>query len=290
MSHHQPTTAAVNTTAAAVSKLAIGIEYNGAHYYGYQTQHSSELPTVQAEVERALSCVAGGLSIALNGAGRTDTRVHACEQVAHFDAPVQRSSEAWLYGANRYLPKDISVLWVKPVAQEFHARFSALRRRYRYVIYSDPIRPALLKEGVTWTYKPLDAARMHSAAQQLLGTHDFTSFRASECQAKSPVKTLDAISVTEFGRYIVIDVRAGGFLHHMVRNIAGTLMAVGAGEKPVAWVAQVLAAKQRSKAGVTAPAQGLYLVQVQYPKEFALPQRELGPHFLAAMPDRLESI
>lgn len=283
---HESTNTAVDTTAVAVSKLAVGIEYNGANYYGYQTQHNN-LPTIQAAVESALSQVAGGLPIQLSGAGRTDAQVHACEQVVHFQPRVERSNDAWLFGANRYLPKDISVLWVKEVAENFHARFSAQRRRYRYIIYSDPVRPALLKEGLTWTHKKLHVERMHVAAQTLVGTQDFTSFRASECQSKSPVKTIDAISVTEFGRYVVIDVRADGFLHHMVRNIAGTLICVGAAEKPVEWVAEVLAAKQRARAGVTAPPYGLYLVQVEYPSEHALPQRELGPHFLSAMPDML---
>lgn len=286
---YESTTTAVESTAVAVSKLAIGIEYNGAQYYGYQTQHNN-LPTIQATVESALSQVAGGQPIQLSGAGRTDAQVHACEQVAHFQPPVARDSKAWLFGANRYLPKDISVLWVKEVAESFHARFSAQRRRYRYVIYSDPIRPALLKEGLTWTHKKLDVGRMHAAAQLLLGTQDFTSFRASECQSKSPIKTIDAISVVTYGRYVVLDVRADGFLHHMVRNIAGTLIAVGAAEKPIDWVAEVLAARQRAQAGITAPPYGLYLVQVEYPDEFALPQRELGPHFLSAMPDMLARV
>lgn len=282
--HDEVATAAVNTTAAGVLRYAAGIEYQGANYYGYQVQHNG-LPTIQAELEKAFSQVAGGLPVQIKGAGRTDAMVHACEQVIHFDAPVQRSTDAWLFGSNRYLPRDISVLWVAPVPTHFDARFSACRRRYRYIIYSSPVRPALLREGITWTHKPLNVQRMHEAAQSLLGTQDFTSFRASECQAKSPVKTITDINVSQFGGYIVLDVRADGFLHHMVRNIAGTLISVGACEKPVAWVAEVLGARRRASAGVTAPPYGLYMVQVEYPAEFALPQREPGPHFLSALPD-----
>lgn len=280
--NNQP--AAVATTAAGVSRLALGIEYNGSRYHGFQRQQN-DLPTVQTELEQALSQVAGGLPVQVSCAGRTDAGVHACAQVVHFDAPVLRSHSGWLFGSNRYLPKDISVLWVAEVSADFDARFSAMRRRYRYVIYSHPVRPALLSDGVTWTFKELDVQAMNQAAQLLLGTHDFSSFRAAECQARSPVKTLDGICLTQHGRYIVLDVRASAFLHHMVRNIAGTLMSIGAGEKPVSWMADVLAARNRKQAGVTAPPYGLYMVGVEYPSQFALPVAEPGPHFLAGLPD-----
>lgn len=281
----QQPTAAVLETAAGVSRLALGLEYNGSNYHGFQAQQSG-LPTVQAELERALSQVAGGHAIQVTCAGRTDAGVHACEQVVHFDTQVQRSMAGWLFGTNRYLPRDISVLWVTEVPHDFEARFSAMRRRYRYIIYTDPVRPALLGDGLTWTFKELDVDAMNQAASLLLGTHDFSSFRAAECQARSPVKTLDGIQLTRHGRYIVLDVRASAFLHHMVRNIAGTLMTIGAGERPVDWMAEVLAARDRKVAGVTAPPYGLYMVGVEYPQRFALPQREEpGPHFLAGLPD-----
>lgn len=276
--------AAVLEAAAGVSRLALGLEYNGSNYHGFQAQQSG-LPTVQAELERALTEVAGGQAIQVSCAGRTDAGVHACEQVVHFDTAVKRSESGWIFGTNRYLPRDISVLWVAEVGSDFEARFSAMRRRYRYVIYSHPVRPALLGDGLTWTFKQLDVNAMNQAAKLLLGTHDFSSFRAAECQARSPVKTLDGIQLTRYGRYIVLDVRASAFLHHMVRNIAGTLMTIGAGEKPVSWMAEVLAARDRKLAGVTAPPYGLYMVNVEYPAHFALPQAELGPHFLAGLPD-----
>lgn len=280
----QRSAAAVETTAAAVFRIALGVEYNGSAYYGFQLQNN-ELPTVQGALEKALSEVAGGEPVRLVCAGRTDAGVHACEQVLHFETSVMRKPAGWLFGSNRYLPKDISVLWVHQVTEDFHARFSACRRRYRYVIYSDPVRPALLGTSITWTHKSLDVGRMNQAAKYLLGTHDFSSFRDSDCQAKSPVKTLDGICLAKYGRFIVLDVRASAFLHHMVRNIAGTLMKIGAGEKPPEWMQQVLQARQRAAAGPTAPAYGLYLVQVEYPEQFNLPRRPLGPHFLGAMPD-----
>ncbi len=276
--------AAVDQTAATVFRIALGVEYNGSAYYGFQLQQNN-LPTVQGELERALTEVAGGIPVRLVCAGRTDAGVHACEQVLHFDTTVLRKPAGWLFGSNRYLPKDISVLWVKQVPESFHARFSARRRRYRYVIYSDPVRPALLGDGITWTHRQLDLAKMNQAACYLLGTHDFSSFRDSDCQAKSPVKTLDGIRLTKHGRFIVLDIRASAFLHHMVRNIAGTLMKIGAGDKPVEWMRQVLEARNRTVAGATAPAYGLYLVQVEYADEFALPHYPLGPSFLGAMPD-----
>ena len=278
-------TAAVKLTAAGVFRIALGVEYKGSAYYGFQLQNN-ELPTVQGELERALTEVAGGEPVRLVCAGRTDAGVHACEQVLHFETSVIRKPAAWLFGSNRYLPRDISVLWARQVPEHFEARFSAMRRRYRYVIYSAPIRPALLNDAVTWTHKPLDVDRMNQAARHLLGTHDFSSFRASDCQAKSPVKTLDGIRLSRFGSFIVLDIRASAFLHHMVRNIAGTLMKIGAGEKPVEWMLDVLQARERAVAGATAPPYGLYLVQVEYPQEFALPQRHpLGPTLLSAMPD-----
>lgn len=268
--------------APGVSRIALGIEYKGARYRGWQRQESG-VPSVQAALEKALSQVAAE-PVSLMCAGRTDAGVHASGQVVHFDTRVERPLKAWIMGGNANLPSDISVTWAKVMPAEFHARFKAFARRYRYVIYNDPIRPAHLAEEVTWNHRPLDVARMREAAAHLVGTHDFTSFRAVQCQAKSPVKTVHHLEVIEHGRFIVIDVRANAFLHHMVRNFAGVLMTIGAGEREPGWVAEVLAARDRRAGGVTAHPYGLYLVQVEYPQEFELPQRYLGPHFLSALP------
>jgi len=268
--------------APGVSRIALGIEYKGARYRGWQRQESG-VPSVQAALEKALSQVAAE-PVSLMCAGRTDAGVHASGQVVHFDTRVERPLKAWIMGGNANLPPDISVTWAKVMPAEFHARFKAFARRYRYVIYNDPIRPAHLAEEVTWNHRPLDVARMREAAAHLVGTHDFTSFRAVQCQAKSPVKTVHHLEVIEHGRFIVIDVRANAFLHHMVRNFAGVLMTIGAGEREPDWVAEVLAARDRRAGGVTAHPYGLYLVQVEYPPEFELPQRYLGPHFLSALP------
>lgn len=268
--------------APGVSRIALGIEYKGARYRGWQRQESG-VPSVQAALEKALSQVAAE-PVSLMCAGRTDAGVHASGQVVHFDTRVERPLKAWIMGGNANLPPDISVTWAKVMPAEFHARFKAFARRYRYVIYNDPIRPAHLAEEVTWNHRPLDVASMREAAAHLVGTHDFTSFRAVQCQAKSPVKTVHHLEVIEHGRFIVIDVRANAFLHHMVRNFAGVLMTIGAGEREPGWVAEVLAARDRRAGGVTAHPYGLYLVQVEYPPEFELPQRYLGPHFLSALP------
>lgn len=242
------------------------------------------MPSVQEALERALSKVAAE-PVSVICAGRTDAAVHASGQVVHFDTAVERPLKAWVMGTNANLPGDISVTWAQPMPAHFHARFSAVARRYRYVIYNDPVRPAHLAEEITWNHRPLDAARMREAAQALVGTHDFTSFRAMQCQAKSPVKTLHHLRVVEHGRFIVLDVRANAFLHHMVRNIAGVLMAIGAGEREAQWAGEILAARDRRQGGVTAHPYGLYLVQVEYPEEFRLPARYLGPHFLSALGD-----
>ncbi len=242
------------------------------------------MPTVQGALEKALSRVADH-PVSLMCAGRTDALVHASGQVVHFDTTVERPLKAWIMGTNANLPGDISVTWAKVMPAHFHARFSAMARRYRYVIYNDQIRPAHQAEEVTWNHRPLDASRMREAARALVGTHDFTSFRAVQCQAKSPVKTVHHLEVIEHGRFIVLDIRANAFLHHMVRNFAGVLMTIGAGERPSEWAAEVLAARDRRAGGVTAHPYGLYLVRVEYPEEFVLPERYLGPHFLSSLPD-----
>lgn len=269
--------------APGVFRVALGVEYKGSRYRGWQRQLPG-VPSVQEELERALSRVAAQ-PVNLMCAGRTDAGVHASGQVVHFDTPVERPLIAWVMGANANLPGDISVTWAKVMPAHFHARFKACARRYRYVIYNDQIRPAHMAEEVTWNHRPLDVQRMREAARALVGTHDFTSFRALKCQAKSPIKTVHHFQVIEQGRMIVLDVRANAFLHHMVRNFAGMLMTIGAGERPVEWVAEALEARDRRLGGVTAHPYGLYLVQVEYPEEFVLPERYLGPHFLSGLPD-----
>ncbi len=276
---------AAESAAPGVSRIALGVEYKGARYRGWQRQEKG-VPSVQEALERALSQVAAE-PVTVVCAGRTDAGVHASGQVVHFDTAVSRPLKAWVMGGNANLPADISVTWAQVMPADFHARFKAFARRYRYVIYNDPIRPAHLAEEVTWNHRPLDVALMREAAKFLVGTHDFTSFRAVQCQAKSPTKTVHHLEVIEHGRFIVIDVRANAFLHHMVRNFAGVLMTVGAGERAPDWVAEVLAARDRRSGGVTAHPYGLYLVQVEYPEEFQLPKRYLGPHFLSSLPQRI---
>ncbi len=213
-------------------------------------------------------------------AGRTDAGVHASYQVVHFDTPSTRNLRAWVMGINTGLPPSISVHWAGSVSDDFHARFSATYRRYRYVLFNHPVRPGILRSQVSWNFRPMNAAIMNQAAQALLGEHDFSAFRAAGCQSKTPNRRLDAIEVKRFGDYLVLDVRANAFLHHMVRNIAGALMAVGCGKRPEHWVREILAGKDRTLAGVTAPPQGLYLVDVGYPKGFDIPLSCPGPGFV----------
>lgn len=259
-------------------RIALGVEYKGSRYRGWQRQATS-VPSVQQTLEEALSTVADS-PVVLHCAGRTDAGVHACGQVVHFDTRAVRSMKGWTMGANINLPHDISVTWAQEMPAHFHARFKAVARRYRYVIYNDQIRPAHLGQEVTWNHRPLDVERMSLAAQYLLGVHDFSAFRAGQCQAKSPVKNIHHLRVTRHGKMIVIDIRASAFLHHMVRNIAGVLMLIGAGERPVEWAREVLESRDRRTAAPTAHPFGLYLVQVEYQDEFVLPQRYIGPHFL----------
>ncbi|MDH5545944.1 MAG: tRNA pseudouridine(38-40) synthase TruA [Gammaproteobacteria bacterium] len=254
-------------------RIAMGVEYDGSEYSGWQYQGHTQ-NTVQYDVEKALSAVADE-AIQVHCAGRTDAGVHGSEQVIHFDTLAERSLRGWVYGANANLPKKVCVLWAKEVDDNFHARFSATARRYRYIILNRAIRPAVLNHRVTWEYRALDADKMHSAAQALVGEHDFTSYRAVACQAKKPVRELRWIRVSRHGQYVVIDVEADGFLHHMVRNIAGVLMDIGAGKAKDSWAAEVLAHRDRNLGGVTAPPWGLYLARITYPESFKLPQLSL---------------
>ncbi|MCV2402841.1 tRNA pseudouridine(38-40) synthase TruA [Marinomonas sp. C2222] len=259
-------------------KVVLVVEYNGSAYKGWQAQKNG-VPSVQENIEKALSVIANH-PVKVVCAGRTDAGVHASAQVIHFETHVQRNERSWTMGANTYLPSDISIVAAKYVADDFHARFSALTRRYRYVIYSADFCPAILSKGVTWTYKRLDVEAMQQAAKVFKGTHDFTSFRAVGCQAKTPMRTVLNFEVQSFGQYVVLDVRANAFLHHMIRNFAGVLMSIGAGEKPVEWAEEVLRSKDRTKGGITAPPFGLYFVDAEYPENFHVPKNALGPHFL----------
>lgn len=258
-------------------RIALGIEYDGSRYYGWQRQQN--VASVQACLEKALTKVADA-PITIFCAGRTDAGVHATGQVVHFDTGVQRKDAAWTLGVNAQLPADIAVRWMKTVSSEFHARFSATARRYRYIIYNHRYRPAILQQGVTHFYHPLDAERMERAAQALLGEQDFTSFRAVQCQSRTPWRNVKQIKVTRQGAYIVVDIKANAFVHHMVRNIVGSLLEIGCGNQDEQWMANLLALKDRNLAAATARAEGLYLVAVDYPEQFALPQPPMGPLFL----------
>jgi tRNA pseudouridine38-40 synthase len=251
-----------------MARIAVGIEYDGRGYSGWQFQPG--LQTLQDVVQRAFARVADS-PIEVTCAGRTDAGVHALGQVTHFDTDVVRSERSWRLGANTYLPGDVSVAWVREVPAHFHARFAALSRSYRYVIFNRDSRSALAAGRATWERRPLDADAMHAAAQALVGEHDFSGFRAIECQSKSPVRLLERIQVSRRGEWLAIEVTANAFLHHMVRNIAGLLIAVGSGDSPVSRVAAVLASRDRKQNAATALPDGLYLQSVRYPDEFSLP-------------------
>ena len=249
-------------------RIALGIEYDGSAYCGWQFQDG--VATVQAVLEEALSRIVNA-PVRVITAGRTDTGVHASGQVVHFDTDVTRSEYSWVRGTTRYLPDDVTVLWAQPVSDDFHARFSALERSYQYLILNRRERPAILHRKVTWEYRPLDVPLMQAAASQLVGRHDFNAYRAVACQARSPVRDLRELTVTRSGDMVVVKARADAFLHHMIRNIAGVLCSIGAGEKPPAWAADVLASRDRTRGGVTAPPDGLYLTEIIYPEQYRIP-------------------
>jgi tRNA pseudouridine38-40 synthase len=249
-------------------RIALGLEYDGAPFHGWQSQPDGS--GVQNALERALSAIAGEL-IAVTAAGRTDTGVHATMQIVHFDTGVQRPESAWVRGVNASLPDPVAVHWSMPVADDFHARFSATGRHYTYLLLDRPVRPALLDARVGWYHQPLAMAAMREAAAALIGRHDFTAFRASECQAKSPVRTLDRLEIAREGNMIRFDLHADAFLYRMVRNIVGALVYVGSGRQSPSWMAALLEGRDRARAAPTFSAAGLYFTGVDYPVHFNLP-------------------
>jgi tRNA pseudouridine38-40 synthase len=250
----------------------MGVEYDGSAFHGWQTQ--GEVRTVQATLERAVGSVADH-PVKVHCAGRTDAGVHALEQIVHFDTGARRAERSWVLGSNVNLPPDVSVLWACPVGQDFHARFRAVARHYRYRILCRGTRSALLRDRAVWVRQDLDLEPMRLAAADLIGEHDFSSFRALACQARSPVRQVHYLRLERRGDLVELHIGANGFLHHMVRNIAGVLIAIGSGEAEPEWVRELLRLRDRTQGGVTAPPQGLYFVRADYPPDFPLPQRVL---------------
>lgn len=250
-------------------RIALGIEYNGQGFYGWQAQ--KDLLTVQGTLQDALSTVANE-QIYLHCAGRTDANVHATGQVVHFDTRAKRHIDAWIWGTNSHLPSSIVVRWAKHVDYSFHARFSAKARRYRYVIYNHPIRPGILSGRASWHYYPLNIDLMRNAAQYLLGEQDFSSFRSSQCNSKTAMRNVTDFQILRQNDFVIFEIEANAFLHHMVRNIAGVLMKIGSGVMAPDWMKSVLEAKNRRSAAETAPPFGLYLMQVKYKDPYIFPQ------------------
>lgn len=249
-------------------RYALGIEYDGSGFLGWQRHHMGA--TVQAAVEAALSQVADH-PLEVVCSGRTDTGVHAQCQVVHFDSEAARDNRAWVLGTNTRLPDSVRLLWCQAMPDDFHARYSARARRYRYSLLNRAVKPALLRNYLSWERRPLDAAAMHEAAQALRGENDFSAFRAAQCEAKHAMRNLHEISVVRQGEQVHVELQANAFLHHMVRNIVGSLIPVGLGERPTSWLGELLQARDRTVAGPTAPAEGLLFVGPKYPSEWALP-------------------
>jgi len=260
----------------SVHKLALGLQYDGATLCGWQTQPNGQ--SVQDTVERALLQFAG-TPLATICAGRTDAGVHATYQVVHIDTEIERPLQAWVRGVNRFLPHSIAVRWARTVPQTFHARYSALSRRYDYWIVNDPVRSPLAANRAGWVFRPLDIAAMQRAAALLTGTHDFSSFRSAECQAKSPVRELREFTVDRSGTFIRVRAVANAFLHHMVRNLVGTLVYVGTGRHDAEWAGEILTARDRTRAAPTFSAAGLYLTHVEYDPALDLPPADETPPF-----------
>jgi tRNA pseudouridine38-40 synthase len=264
------------------ARFALAVEYEGSGFKGWQAQRTLRLATVQETVEDALSKVAA-TPIRVVCAGRTDAGVHASHQVVHFETTAVRPPRAWVLGGNTLLPKSVAIQWAQAVPADFHARFSATARRYCYVILNRAVRSAHFNHLATTVARPLDAERMHLEAQALLGEHDFSSFRGAGCQSRTAIRNVHSVSVTRSGDWVIVEIQANAFLLHMVRNVVGTLMAVGCAKEAPGFTAQVLALRDRKRAAMTAPAQGLYLVDVQYPAHFGLPPTRPGPAFLAPL-------
>lgn len=255
-------------------KFALGIEYNGSMYHGWQLQ--KEVSSIQEELEKVLSYIANH-KITVICAGRTDSGVHSTSQVIHFETHVIRTERAWTVGVNSYLPHDITVLWIKEVSEDFNARYSALSRTYRYIIYNHAIRSSILDNKILNFYKKLDVDKMHRAGQYLIGEHDFTAFRGSACQSCTPWRRIINFKVMRISNFVIINVTANAFLYRMVRNIVSCLLDIGIQKHEVDWIVTVLNSKNRNLIGPTAKAKGLYLVEVNYPTYFNLPQSPLGP-------------
>lgn len=251
-------------------KIALGVEYNGSEFYGWQAQ--ANLQTVQGHLEAALGNIAAE-PIKVFCAGRTDAGVHATGQVVHFETQAKRDIRAWSLGANTHLPSSIAIRWAQEMPADFHARFSALARAYRYVIYNHSLRPALLTSRVTWYYHPLNIEPMQLATRYLIGELDFSSFRSAQCESPTPMRNVQKISISRQDNFVIIDIQANAFLHHMVRNIVGTLLEIGSGWKKPEWMEEVLLAKDRRVAAETAPPQGLYLNRVVYPDHYQVPNQ-----------------
>lgn len=258
--------------------IAVGIEFNGACYRGWQRQPAG-VKSVQASLEDAISQVANTKTI-LHAAGRTDAGVHASNMVAHFNTDANRTVHGWIRGINTLTDNDIAIRWLKHMPADFHARFKANARRYCYVILNQKYRPALLDKQVTFEYEPLDVSLMQQAVSKLVGVHDFTSFRAVACQSNQPVRQVQHAQFFQQGDLIYLDIKADGFLHHMVRNIMGTCMAIGKKQEPISWIDHLLQVKDRTQAGITAPPHGLYFVNAYYPKTYELPDVKVGPVWL----------
>ncbi len=252
-------------------RIALGVEYDGGAFYGWQTQPGGK--TVQDALEGALAQIAGQ-PVATVCAGRTDAGVHASGQVVHMDVPVSRPMTAWVRGVNTFLPPAVAVRWAQPVEDGFHARFSAYGRCYRYLLLNRPQRPGVWHGRMGWDHHPLDESIMQQAADRLLGEHDFSAFRAADCQAKSPVKLIRHAAVRRHGDLLVFDFEAGAFLHHMVRNMVGSLVYIGQGKHPPEWISQLLESGDRRLAAPTFSAAGLYLLGVRYEKRWKLPIAE----------------
>jgi len=258
-------------------RVALGVSYRGQAYQGWQSQPSGN--TVQDKLEHALSRFADG-TLRVMCAGRTDTGVHALNQVVHLDTLIEREPFSWVRGTNRYLPADIAVQWAQPMPEAFHARFSAQGRRYVYVLLESPVRPAVEAGSVGWSLRALDALAMRSAARVLLGENDYSAFRSAECQAASPIKTIRAITITRRGAYWRFEFDANAFLHHMVRNLMGCLLAVGSGARSESWLLGVLQSKDRRLAAATFPADGLYFIGPYYDPVHAIPNQPVALDWL----------